>query len=228
MADLRGRVAAASGGAATHVVHVLPGRLRVRLADFSHQLLAAVEARLRRTPGVTSAVADPLTRNILIHFTATRTNQAELLAVIASVTTARAQRSHHDRVAATQPSCPKQSVQGTGQQPSKTRAARGRRALRPAGAVASRGLLVELGVEVARWAAQRQIDGLWGGAAGVATSIGGVILAGRSLTPRERRSQMLRAAVMLLAQVGLGVLIGGTAADLLFSMATWLLRSPVA
>ncbi|HET8629043.1 MAG TPA: hypothetical protein VFL91_16600, partial [Thermomicrobiales bacterium] len=61
------------------VLRALPGRVRVHLPEWSGQGEHALEARLRQIPGVRSAQANPLTRNVLIGFDPAATDQQRVL-----------------------------------------------------------------------------------------------------------------------------------------------------
>jgi hypothetical protein len=63
-------------------VHVLPGRLRVRLAMIKRapRVAAQVERLLRRQPGVTEVIANPVTGSVLIYYDPRRTDPEVLLA----------------------------------------------------------------------------------------------------------------------------------------------------
>lgn len=64
------------------LVHATPGRVRVRLPGWSGRGQRAVEARLRRIPGVFSARANPLTGNAVIRFDPIATDDGAILAAV--------------------------------------------------------------------------------------------------------------------------------------------------
>ncbi len=65
-----------------HVIHTLPGRVRVHLPGWSGQGKRSIEAQLREVPGVWSVQANPLTGNILIQFDPSITQEQTILAVL--------------------------------------------------------------------------------------------------------------------------------------------------
>ncbi len=67
---------------APRLVHTLPGRVRVHVPGWSGRGQRDLEARLRRTPGVRGAEANPLTGNILIRFDPATTDARALLAAV--------------------------------------------------------------------------------------------------------------------------------------------------
>jgi hypothetical protein len=68
-----------------HVLHTVPGRLRVRLPDAPESRHREIEAGIRRVPGVTGARANVLTGNILIHFDTRVLDQASVLVALDAV-----------------------------------------------------------------------------------------------------------------------------------------------
>src|ERR687896_376980 len=50
------------------VVHSIPGRIRIQIPDWQNLERSALEHRIRLIPGVGAVQANPLTRNVLIHF----------------------------------------------------------------------------------------------------------------------------------------------------------------
>src|SRR3954470_2182497 len=64
------------------IVHALPGRVRVHLPDWDGRGQRALEARLRGLPGVLSARANALTRNVLIRFDTEETDEEAVLAAV--------------------------------------------------------------------------------------------------------------------------------------------------
>ncbi len=62
------------------VLSVIPGRLRLHLAGWRNVSAERIEDRLRRINGVKTVQANPLTRNVLIHFDLLVTNVDTLLA----------------------------------------------------------------------------------------------------------------------------------------------------
>jgi cation-transporting ATPase I len=65
-----------------HVVHAIPGRMRVHLPGWEGRRQRGVEAWLRRVPGVRSVRANPLTGNVLIRFDLTLTNDEAILTAV--------------------------------------------------------------------------------------------------------------------------------------------------
>ncbi len=68
-----------------HILHALPGRVRVHLPAVFTDGAAAVEARARRLPGVRRAQANARTGNVLIHFDPQTTDPTALVAALAEV-----------------------------------------------------------------------------------------------------------------------------------------------
>ena len=64
------------------LLHALPGRVRVQVPGWSGRGQRDLEARLRRTPGVRGAEANPLTGNVLIRFDPAATDARALLAAV--------------------------------------------------------------------------------------------------------------------------------------------------
>jgi copper chaperone CopZ len=66
-------------------VHVLPGRLRVRLAAIKKApaMAAQVEQALRQVTGIAEAVANPVTGSVLVRYDAERTTPQTILARLA-------------------------------------------------------------------------------------------------------------------------------------------------
>ncbi len=62
------------------VLSVIPGRLRLHLAGWRNGSAERIEDHLRRINGVKSVQANPLTRNVLMHFDLLATNADTLLA----------------------------------------------------------------------------------------------------------------------------------------------------
>src|SRR5918999_3136629 len=50
------------------VLHSIPGRIRIHISDWQNLERSALEHRIRLIPGVGAVQANPLTRNVLIHF----------------------------------------------------------------------------------------------------------------------------------------------------------------
>jgi hypothetical protein len=50
------------------ILHSIPGRIRIHIPDWQNLERSALEHRLRVMPGVAAVHANPLTRNLLIHF----------------------------------------------------------------------------------------------------------------------------------------------------------------
>ena len=65
------------------VLHRLPGRARLHLPGWSGQRRPELEQALCRVPGIHSARADTLTRNILVRFDPRAITEADLEAVLA-------------------------------------------------------------------------------------------------------------------------------------------------
>jgi hypothetical protein len=68
-----------------HVLHAVPGRLRVRLPDAKESRHREIEEGIRRVPGVTGARANALTSNILIHFDTRVLDQEGVLVALDAV-----------------------------------------------------------------------------------------------------------------------------------------------
>ncbi|MCA1668206.1 MAG: heavy-metal-associated domain-containing protein, partial [Thermomicrobia bacterium] len=51
-----------------HLIHAVPGRIRVHVPGLSAPRERGIETRLRALPGVRSAQANTLTGNVLIRF----------------------------------------------------------------------------------------------------------------------------------------------------------------
>src|SRR5215469_12197467 len=68
-----------------HVIHTLPGRVRVHLPGWSGQGKCSIEAQLREVAGVWSVKANPLTGNVLIQFDPSITQEQTVLAVLPSL-----------------------------------------------------------------------------------------------------------------------------------------------
>ncbi len=84
---------------ALHLIHSLPGRVRVRVPGLSGRQ-PDVEALLREVPGVHSARANPLTSTILVHFNPAATDERALFTVLG------VPKSESNSVPATAPSSP--------------------------------------------------------------------------------------------------------------------------
>src|SRR5690242_8166611 len=62
------------------VLSVIPGRFRLHLADWTNVSAERIEDCLRRINGVKSVQANPLTRNVLVHFDPLVTDADTLMA----------------------------------------------------------------------------------------------------------------------------------------------------
>lgn len=62
------------------VLSAIPGRLRIHLPGWHGEQADHIEAQLRQTPGIEAVHANPLTRNVLIHFNPRATSAQALLA----------------------------------------------------------------------------------------------------------------------------------------------------
>ncbi len=67
------------------LLHGVPGRARFSLPGWSGRERVAIEARLRALPGVKSAVASPLSGNVLLRFDPTQTSAEALLLSVRTV-----------------------------------------------------------------------------------------------------------------------------------------------
>ncbi len=61
------------------ILHTIPGRIRMHLPAWSGQGKRALEAQLRKVPGIQRAEANALTNNMLIHFDVTATNEQDII-----------------------------------------------------------------------------------------------------------------------------------------------------
>src|SRR6266852_2915875 len=68
-----------------HVIHTLPGRIRVHLPEWSGQGKRTIEAMLRQVQGVYSAQANALTGNILIYFDPLMTDEQRVLSMLQGI-----------------------------------------------------------------------------------------------------------------------------------------------
>lgn len=68
-----------------HVVHTLPGRLRVHIAGWSGQEPRLLETSIRQVRGVYRARANPLTGNVLVQFDPQTITESVLLAAIQKI-----------------------------------------------------------------------------------------------------------------------------------------------
>src|SRR5436305_1420750 len=68
--------------AGPRVLHAIPGRFRAHLPGGSPWPHRHMERRLRQVPGVRKAEANPLTRNVLVHFDPRVTDHAAVLAAL--------------------------------------------------------------------------------------------------------------------------------------------------
>src|SRR5687768_16445261 len=64
------------------LIHGLPGRLRLHLPGWSGQGPRNIETQLRQLQGVRSAQANPLTRNVLIHYDMAAIDEHAILASV--------------------------------------------------------------------------------------------------------------------------------------------------
>jgi hypothetical protein len=64
------------------VLSLTPGRLRIHLSDWSGDGRERIESRLLRMPGVQVAQVNPLTGNVLIHFSPVATGVPSILAAL--------------------------------------------------------------------------------------------------------------------------------------------------
>jgi hypothetical protein len=55
-------------GADFEILHSFPSRIRIHIPEWRNLESSALEHRLRLVPGVAAVLANPLTRNLLIHF----------------------------------------------------------------------------------------------------------------------------------------------------------------
>lgn len=70
-----------------HLLHALPGRIRVQLPQWSGRLQRKLEAAICQLPGVRSAQANPLTGNVLISFDPAAIDQEDLLTALSAIET---------------------------------------------------------------------------------------------------------------------------------------------
>jgi copper chaperone CopZ len=70
------------------LIHAIPGRARIHLAEWPDQEQRQIEARLRRIKGVRSVQANALTGNVLIRYDPSAVDNATLLSSLANLETA--------------------------------------------------------------------------------------------------------------------------------------------
>ncbi|MBV9455518.1 MAG: hypothetical protein JOZ19_15600 [Rubrobacter sp.] len=68
-----------------HIIHKLPGRVRVHLPGWEGQGQRALEARLRRMQGVSGVRSSLLTRNVLVNFDPRATDDESILAAVGAL-----------------------------------------------------------------------------------------------------------------------------------------------
>jgi cation-transporting P-type ATPase I len=83
--------------ATPHVVHELPGRLRIRAPEWAHTAPRRLEERLRELPGVDRVRASADTGNVLVCFDATRLERERVLAAVTDLDPAAAIPERDDR-----------------------------------------------------------------------------------------------------------------------------------
>lgn len=68
-----------------HILHSLPGRIRIHVPGWSEQGKRAAEIYLRQVPGVNKVEANPLTSNILLYFDSSLTDAQTLLEAVGTL-----------------------------------------------------------------------------------------------------------------------------------------------
>jgi cation-transporting P-type ATPase I len=86
-----------------HIVHAIPGRLRIHIPGWSNEQQPGIESQLLLIPGVSSVQANPLTGNVLIRFDSALTTESILRAATAGILAHRATIREHDTIAQPQP-----------------------------------------------------------------------------------------------------------------------------
>ena len=113
-----------SVAAAPRVVHSLPGRARVHLPSWPGTEPAELERRVCALPGIQRARASARTRNVLVHFDRDAHDEDAIVAALAQLPAASADRAHEARSRSRAARAPRQPVARDDRRPPRVHRAR--------------------------------------------------------------------------------------------------------